>query len=71
MEDKIIELIKKENGKITFKNLLNKYSIGRNELENLLLKLKLDDKILQVGNKYQIFPDNLCIGSITVSSTGN
>lgn len=70
MEDKIIELIKKENGKITFKNLLNKYSIGRNELENLLLKLKLDGKILQVGNKYQIFPDNLCIGSITVSSTG-
>ena len=46
MEEKILAIISKENGKITFKNILNKYNIGRDELYNLLLKMKLDGKIL-------------------------
>ena len=70
MEDKIISIIKKENGKLTFKNLMHKVNISRDELGDLLLKLKLDGKILQKGNKYSLFPDDLCIGSITISSTG-
>ena len=70
MEEKILEIIEKENGKITFKNILNKYNIGRYELENILLKLKLAGKVLQIGNKYRIFPDDLIIGSITISSSG-
>lgn len=70
MEEKILAIINKENGKITFKNILNKYNIGRDELYNLLLKMKLDGKILQIGNKYRIFPNDLIIGSIIVSSSG-
>ena len=70
MEDKIISIIKKENGKLTFKNLMHKVNISRDELGDLLLKLKLDGKILQKGNKYSLFPNDLCIGSITISSTG-
>ena len=70
MEEKILAIINKENGKITFKNILNKYNIGRDELYNLLLKMKLDGKILQIGNKYRIFPNDLIIGNIIVSSSG-
>lgn len=70
MEEKILETIKKENGKITFKNLLRMYNVGSLELNKILLKLKTEGKILQVGNKYRIFPDDLIIGSIVESATG-
>ena len=70
MKERILEIISKNSGKITFKNLLNDFNIGRNELNKLLLELKLDGQILQVGNKYKLFPDNLYLGSITISSSG-
>lgn len=70
MKERILEIISKNSGKITFKNLLNEFNIGRNELNKLLLELKLDGQILQVGNKYKLFPDNLYLGSITISSSG-
>ena len=70
MEEEILDIIKKENGQITFRNILDKNNIGKRELENLLLDLKLAGKILQVGNKYRLFPEDLLIGSIIVSSTG-
>ncbi len=70
MEEKILKTIKKENGKITFKNLLRMYNIGSLELNNILLKLKVEGKILQVGNKYKIFPNDLIIGNIVESSSG-
>ena len=70
MEDKIIEIISKDNGKLTFKNLTRLINLDSDELKNILLKLKLDGKILQNGNKYYLFPSDLYIGSITISSTG-
>ena len=70
MKERILELIRKNSGKITFKNLLNEFNIGRNELNKVLLELKLDGEILQVGNKYKIFPNDLYLGSITISSSG-
>lgn len=70
MKERILEIISKNSGKITFKNLLNEFNMGRNELNKLLLELKLDGRILQVGNKYKLFPDNLHLGSITISSSG-
>lgn len=70
MEEKILEIINKDNGKLTFKNLTRLVNVGSDELKNILLKMKLDGKILQNGNKYYLFPDNLAIGSITISSTG-
>ena len=70
MEDKILKLICENDGKLTFKNLVNKININRDELGQILLKLKLDGRILQVGNRYHTFPRDLCIGSITISSNG-
>ena len=70
MEEIILNLIKENNGHLTFKNLLNKVNIDRDELEHILLKLKLDGIILQKENKYSLFPEDLCIGSITISSSG-
>lgn len=70
MKDKILEIISKNTGKITFKNLLSEFNVGRYELNNLLLELKLDGKILQVGNKYRVFPSDLYLGNITISSSG-
>jgi len=70
MEDIILDIIKKENGKLTFKNLTRLINIGSDELKSILLKMKLDGKILQNRNKYFLFPNDLYIGSITVSSTG-
>lgn len=69
MKDKIYDIIV-NNNKITYKELLNKFNIGHNELSKVLLELKLDGKILQTGNKYSIFPKELFIGNITVSSSG-
>ena len=59
MKEKILILIKERNEKISFKELKNKLEIDTITLENLLLELKLDGKVLQVGNKYSLFPDGL------------
>ena len=70
MKDKIFEAISQDSGKITFKNLLNTFNIGKYELNKLLLELKLDGQILQIGNKYRLFPNDLYIGNVTISSSG-
>ena len=69
MKEIIYEEIKKNN-KITYKNLLNKFNIGHHELNQILLELKLDGKILQLKNHYQLFPNDLYIGNVMTSSSG-
>ena len=71
MRDKLLATIKLKNGKATFRYLLNRFNIDSNLLKNLLSELKLDGKILQIGNKYMIFPSDLKLGSIMVSGSGN
>ena len=70
MQEKLLNTIKKENGKLTFKILSRLINIDSDELKSILLKLKLDGKILQKENKYYLFPEDLNIGSITISSSG-
>ena len=67
MKEKLITAITERNGKITFKELKKKLEVDEIELQNLLLELKLDGKILQISNKYSLFPEDLLIGSITES----
>ena len=71
MKDKLLTAIKLKNRKATFRYLLNKFNLDGNLLTNLLKELKLDGKILQIGNKYMIFPNDLKLGSIMVSGSGN
>lgn len=68
--DEVLNLIKKNSGKITFKNILNKVNIPRDELLDIIRELKLNGKILQVDNKFKIFPDYLKLGTVTISSSG-
>ena len=70
MRDKIYDTIKLMNGKATFKTLVKKIDIDTEELQKILLELKLDGKILQLGNKYMIFPEDLMLGTIAVSTSG-
>lgn len=70
VKEKIIELIQDNNGKITFKEIKRKFHIDTVNLQNLLLELKLDGKVLQVNNKYKIFPNDLLIGDISKSVSG-
>ena len=69
MKERILDEIIKNN-KITYKSLLSKFNIGHNELNKILLELKLDGKILQTSNKYSVFPKDLFIGNIAISSSG-
>lgn len=71
MKEKILDLISIRNGRITFRELKEKLNIDTISLENLLLELKLDGKVLQVSNKYRLFPDNLLIGDISTTLSGN
>lgn len=71
MKEKILILIKERNEKISFKELKNKLEIDTITLENLLLELKLDGKVLQVGNKYSLFPDGILIGDVSTTLSGN
>ena len=71
MKDKILNLIKERNGKIGFKELKNKLEVDTITLENLLLELKLDGSVLQVGNKYSLFPDGVLIGDVSTTLSGN
>ncbi len=70
MEEKILTAIAKENGKITFKNLTRLININNQELDELLLKMKLDGKIIQNGNKYALFPKDQYLGEIVESVSG-
>lgn len=71
MREKILDYIKSGNGKITFKELKRKFELDTITLNNYLLELKLNGEILQKGNKYSIFPDDLLIGDISTSINGN
>ena len=70
MKELIYNEIISNSGKITFKNLYSKFNVGKEELQKILLDLKLDGRILQTNNKYGIFPKDLKIGSVVVSSSG-
>jgi len=70
MKERILKAIELQNGKLTFKNLHKKFDIDKFELQGLLQELKLDGKILQVSNKYMVFPKDLLIGNVNVTSTG-
>ena len=70
MKEKIFEAIKLTSGKVTFKTLSKKFDIDTEELKRILLDLKLDGKILQLGNKYILFPKELNVGTIVVSTSG-
>lgn len=71
MKDCILEIIKSSNGKISFDGLIKKLNIKKELLEELLLELKLDGKILETSNKYSLFPDGMLIGDISVTKNRN
>ncbi len=68
MKQQILDEIKKNN-KMTYKALLSKFNIGHRELEQILLTLKLEGKILQLHNHYKIFPNGLYLGNVLASSS--
>ena len=70
MKEKIYDAIKIQNGKIAFKNLLKKFDIDSENLKKILLELKLEGRVMQKGNKYDLFPEGNYIGNINISSTG-
>lgn len=71
MKERIIDLIKEQNGKMTFRKLTKKIDIDTDELKKILKELKLDGKILQLEDKYMLFPNDLNMGIVSVSSFGN
>ena len=71
MKEKIIEIIKQQNNKATFKNISQRLGIENSILEKLLLELKLEGSILQIENKYSIFPENMFVGKISLSKSVN
>ena len=70
MNEEIFNTIKSMSGKVTFKALSKKFDIDTEKLQNILKELKLDGKILQLGNKYIVFPKELKLGTIAVSTSG-
>ena len=70
MEEKIIEIIENGISGINIKKLQKKTNLELYELQDILSKLKLEGKILQLGNKYIPFPDDLNIGTVIASTTG-
>lgn len=71
MKEEIISAIKMQSGKINFKNLSKKFNIKTNELNVIIKELKTEGKILERNNKFEIFPDDLYIGTVNVSTVGN
>ena len=67
----IVEFIKEREGKINFKELKIKTGLSTRELDNFLLELKLEGKIIQLNDKYSLFPDDLLIGEISTTLSGN
>ena len=70
MSEEIFNTIKLMSGKVTFKSLSKKFDIDTEKLQNILKELKLDGKILQLGNKYIVFPKELMLGTIAISTSG-
>ena len=71
MKERIIEIIKNSAGKVTFKKLSKQLTIDDCELRQLLQELKSAGQILQKDNTYTLFPEDLRIGTISLSSFGN
>ena len=71
MKEKVFEVIKSKSGSISYKNIAKKIDIDTEKLKKILLELKLEGKILQLGNKYSLFPEDLMLGTVIVSSSGN
>lgn len=71
MKYKVLDAIKLKSGKVTFKMLNKRFNMDSDELKKILLELKLDGEILQLGNQYMIFPEDLKIGTIIKSASGN
>jgi len=71
MKEKILEIIKLSNGKISFSGLIKKLNIDEETLKKLLLNLKLDGLVLETSNKYSLFPDNMMIGDVSVTKCRN
>ena len=71
MKDIIVDIISSTNSKVSYDFLQSVLEVDSDTLSNLLLELKLDGKILQVANKYTIFPDDMKIASISVTHSGN
>ncbi len=71
LQNIITNIINIENGKASFKSISKKIDMDRYKLESILEKLKLDGKILQLGNKYMPFPSDLMMGEVVASLTGN
>ena len=71
MKDRILEIIKMSNGKVSFGYLIKKLDIKEDILKSLLNEMKLDGQILEESNKYAIFPDNMLIGEVSVTKSRN
>ena len=71
MKDSILEIIKSSNGKITTSGIANKIQLDEENLNKILKELKLDGKILQISNRYYIFPDDMHIGNVSITHSGN
>ena len=71
MKENILNYIMSGKGKITFKELKRKFELDTITLNNYLLELKLNGDILQKGNRYGIFPNDLFIGDVSTSVNGS
>ena len=71
MKERIIAAISEQNGSINFRKLAKKLAIDTQELSRLLAELKLDGQILQRDDHYELFPDDVKIGTIMLSGFGN
>lgn len=67
----ILKIIANKNGSINFRQLQKKSNIDNIQLQNILLELKLDAKVLQTADKYCLFPNDLLIGEISQTISGS
>ena len=71
MKEKVLEIIKLSNGKISFPSLIKRLNIEEDLLKKILLELKLDGIVLETSNKYSLFPDNMMIGDVSITKCRN
>lgn len=71
MKEKILEIIELHHDKITHNHLLQRTQLDEQTLNKILLELKLEGKILQTNNKYSVFPENMYIGTVSISKSTN
>ena len=55
--------------KINYRKLLKKTGIPDLELKTIIKELKLDGSILELDNKYMVFPDNYYLGSVITTTS--